>query len=161
MSDYEINVPIPAPYKLRLRANLRIPLIMTAVFALVAIGFTTLMKTVFLRFFVVLLDAIIFVLAIILQIKWASKEEIYFITHLKLSPDKVEISYAEKDDLHIISGKPDEFIFKKKEVLGRTGSSYQQSYLEVYHKGKLIVRQYIDEGWSDLKFIEIVHAANY
>ena len=119
------------------------------------------MKTVFLRFFVVLLDAIIFVLAIILQIKWASKEEIYFITHLKLSPDKVEISYAEKDDLHIISGKPDEFIFKKKEVLGRTGSSYQQSYLEVYHKGKLIVRQYIDEGWSDLKFIEIVHAANY
>jgi len=160
MSHYEINVPIPAPYRPRLRANLRTPLIMTAIFAMVAIGFTTLMKTVFLRFFVVLLDAIIFVLAIFLQIQWASKEEIYFITHLKLSPEKVEISYTEKDDLHNIEGKPDEFRFKKKEIMGRTGSSRQQSYLEIYYQGQFLIRQYIDEGWSDLKFIEIVHAAN-
>ena len=161
MSYYEINVPIPAPYKLRLRANLRKPLIMTAIFALVAIGFTTLMHTVFLRFFVVLLDAVIFVLAIILQIQWASKEEIYFITHLKLSPEKVEISYTEKDESHSVSGKPDEFVFKKTEVLGRTGSSYQQSYLEVIYNGQLLIRQHIDEGWSDMKFIEIVHAAHH
>ncbi len=160
MSHYEINVPLPAPYRPRLRANLRTPLIMTAIFAIVAIGFTTLMKTAFLRFFVVLLDAAIFVLAIILQIRWASNEEIYFITNLKLSPEKVEISYTEKDDLRNIEGKPDEFIFKKKGIMGRTGSSYQQSYLEIYYQDQLLIRQYIDKGWTDLKFIEIVHAAH-
>ncbi len=160
MSDYEINVPIPAPYRERLRANLRTPLILTAIFALVAIGFTTLMHTAFLRFFVVSLDAVLFILAIVLQIRWASKEEVYFISHLKLSPEKVEITYTEKDEPYYVTGSPEEFEFKKKEVLGRTGSSYQQSELEIYYKGKLLVRQYIDEEWTDMKFIEIVHAAN-
>lgn len=155
----EINIPVPASYKSRLRTNLRIPLIMTAVFALVAIGFRGLMHTDFLKFLIPVIDIILFAIAVYIQVKKAEKEEIYFISSLKLNPEKVEISYMRKDEKIEISGPPEAFEFKKKQILGRTGSSYQQSYLEIFHHNKLIIRQYTTESWTDMKFIEILYAA--
>ncbi len=159
MSNLEINIPAPASYKARLRTNLRTPLILTAIFALVAIGFRNLMHTDFLKFLIPVLDIIAFIIAVIVQVKNAEKEEIFFITSLKISPDGVEISYTKKDEPLSISGTPDSFEFRKKQALGRTGSSYQQSYLEVYYNNQLIIKQYSTESWTDMKFIQIVHAA--
>ncbi len=158
MSTLEINIPSPAPYKARLRTNLRTPLILTAIFALVAIGFRNLMHTDFLKFLIPVLDIIALIIAVIVQVKNAEKEELFFITSLKMSPEKIEISYTQKDELKEVSGTPDEFEFRKKQALGRTGSSYQQSYLEVYYHNQLLIRQYSTEKWTDMKFIEIVYS---
>jgi hypothetical protein len=80
-------------------------------------------------------------------------------TFLKLGPDKVEINYLYEEEPRTASGTPAEFIFEKQATLSRTGSSYQQSYLNIYQNNKFILRQYTSAEWTDHKFMEVVYAA--
>jgi hypothetical protein len=141
-----------------MRIHITTPLVLTAVFAILLVGFRVMLKNEVLKLLLPIADFILFIVAIILQFRWAEKEEMYYITHLKLSPDTVEIFYTKKDEPFAITGPPADFIFEKKIALGRTGSTYQQSYLEIYHKRQLLIRQYTSDEWTDMKFIQIVHA---
>jgi hypothetical protein len=105
------------------------------------------------------LDALFLAVAIYLQYHWAEKEELYFITHLKLGPDHVEITRLKRDEPETFSGRPEEFVFEKKSILSRTGSSYQSAYLEIYYQNILLARQYTESDWTDVKFMEVMHAA--
>jgi hypothetical protein len=159
MINLEINVNPPLPYRQRMRKHLGIPLLLTAIFAIMIVGFRVMIKNDFIKFIWPVADILFFFGAVYIQYKWAIKEETYYITHLKLSPDDVEIIYTDKDEPYTAIGKPGEYSFYKKEALARTGSTYQQSYLEIYYKDKMLLRQYSSEDWTDLKFIEVVHAA--
>jgi hypothetical protein len=154
MSDIEINADPPLHYSQRMQIRLRTPLLITGAFAILIFVFRVLLKNDAPYLYIILAITAVFV-----QYMSVVQEETYYMTHLKLGKDEVEITYSKKDEPFDLVGKPGEFKFVKKTALGRTGSRYQESYLEIYYKGKMLLRQYSSEDWTDMKFIEIMHAA--
>jgi len=105
-----------------------------------------------------LFDLIVFVAAVIIQYRAAQREETWFINSLSISPESIEISYIQKDEPKSASGRPEEFIFQKKTAFGRIGASTQTSYIDIFYHEKFVLRQYTGYGWTDMKFIEVMHA---
>jgi hypothetical protein len=159
MTELEINIPAPLPFKIRLRKSLTKPMIIAFIFALMGIGFRGILKRMpELRDVVPIIDVILLVTAVVLIYRKGQKDEYFYMTSIKINPSLIEISYYEKDTERVVCGEPDEFIFEKKDGIYRSGSSYQSSYLNIYKDKNLVLRQYPNQEWTDRKFMEIVHA---
>ncbi|RPD42665.1 hypothetical protein [Chitinophaga barathri] len=83
----------------------------------------------------------------------------YYITHLRITAEQVEIRYLKKGEEKYITDRPEYFEFSYQTW---TNSNEGMMYkLKVHYKGKLILQQYPTSDWAGQKVEETVQFFNY
>jgi hypothetical protein len=98
--------------------------------------------------FIVLILALLF----FVQMYKSGRADRYFIKHLKIKNENVEIIYSDRGDEKTFTGNLNDMIIRKENVIL---SKSRTIYLAIRSRKQLLIEQFLQDEWTEEKFDEI------